>query len=246
MISGWFLQPVYDYLAALEYCLVQRPFRAVFQMISGFILGWIIYVPLHELMHAFGCMAAGGTVSRLEIDAIYGAALLQHIFPWVAVGSDYAGQLTGFDTHGSDAIYLVTDFAPFLLTLFVGAPALRRLPRLSLPAPWRCLLFGTLLPVAFAPFVSLPGDYYEMGSILVSACMAAISPGFDVTRWRSDDLILQVRTLMGPEGSGSIGDSIGITAGFALGAVMAWGTYLLGARLGGRAERPGSASAVAR
>src|SRR5262249_31229017 len=47
------------------------------------------------------------------------------IFPFVSIGSEYAGQLTGFDTHGSDFTYLVTDAAPFTLTVLLGIPLLR-------------------------------------------------------------------------------------------------------------------------
>src|SRR5207344_3373896 len=87
-------------------------------------LTWWIYVPIHELAHAFGCLAGGGAVTRLEIDPLYGAAWLQRVFPFVAVGSDYAGQLTGFDTRGNDLTYLLTDFLPFVGTIAVGVPLL--------------------------------------------------------------------------------------------------------------------------
>ena len=65
-------------------------------------------VPLYYFGTAYGCLLTGGDVTRLEISPEYGAALLQKLFPFVAVGSDYAGQLTGFDTHDNDVIYLAT------------------------------------------------------------------------------------------------------------------------------------------
>jgi hypothetical protein len=36
--------------------------------------------------------------------------------------------------------------------------------------------------------VSLTGDYYEMGSIVISRVVSWVDPQFTVTRWRSDDL----------------------------------------------------------
>jgi hypothetical protein len=56
---------------------------------------------------------------------MYGASLLTNIFPFVSTGSDYAGQLTGFDTHGSDLTYLFTVFFPFILTILLGVPLIK-------------------------------------------------------------------------------------------------------------------------
>ncbi|MEO7793137.1 MAG: hypothetical protein ABIV06_00065, partial [Thermoanaerobaculia bacterium] len=53
---------------------------------AGLIAGWWVYVPAHELLHALGCWAAGGEVSRLEIDPVYGARFLAKLFPFVAPG----------------------------------------------------------------------------------------------------------------------------------------------------------------
>ena len=79
--------------------------------------GWILYVPIHELLHAAGCLALGGRVDELEIQAMYGGALLERVFPFVRAGGEYAGRLTGFDTGGSDLVYLATVATPFLLSL---------------------------------------------------------------------------------------------------------------------------------
>ena len=114
-------------------------------------------------MHAAACEATGGGVTRLEIDRLYGGALLARAFPFVVPASEYAGRLSGFDTRGSDLIYLATDLGPFLLTLFPGVWALRRAARAR-----RAALFGAALPFALAPFLSLSGDAYEIGSILVT------------------------------------------------------------------------------
>ena len=120
---------------------------------------WWIYVPLHELGHAFGCIFGGGTVTELQISPMYGAALLKEFFPFVTVGSEYAGQLTGFDTKGSDLIYLLTDFFPFLLTIFIGVPLLRSAAG-SKPI-WAAIKLGFGRPIAFAPFISFSGNIAE-------------------------------------------------------------------------------------
>ncbi|MEO8277253.1 MAG: hypothetical protein ABI639_13650 [Thermoanaerobaculia bacterium] len=128
----------------------------------GLVAGWWLYVPAHELLHAFGCWIAGGEVSRLEIDPMYGAKVLALVFPFVVPGRAYAGRLSGFDTGGNDWIYLATDLAPFLLTLFPGFWWLRRSARTA-----NAMAFGAALPLAFAPLISLTGDAYEIASLAV-------------------------------------------------------------------------------
>ncbi|MBI3783126.1 MAG: hypothetical protein HY270_06980 [Deltaproteobacteria bacterium] len=221
----FFYAPIDDYLKALDNCL--SPFRVGYLLliIGAFALAWWIYVPIHELLHAFGCWGTGGSVTRLEIDAMYGAVWLQRWFPFVAVGSQYAGQLTGFDTHDNDLIYLATDAAPFVLTILPGVPLLRAaaLPRQSKLGA--CLLLGASMPIAYAPFISFTGDYYEMGSILVSRAVWLAGDGFDVARWRSDDVFKlagSIRTTAG------VGDWMGIAASLVVGAAMAFVTYAAG------------------
>ena len=158
---GHLRSPLGDLMGGLDHCLAQGG-RALLPLALGLLVGWWIYVPLHELAHAFGCMLAGGSVTRLDIDPLYGADLLARIFPFVHSGSEYAGRLSGFDTAGSDLVYLATDLAPYLLTLLPGVWALRRLARRGV-----AFGYGALLPCAFAPFVSLTGDAYEIGSLLV-------------------------------------------------------------------------------
>jgi len=141
----------------------ERPYAALFVTVLAGVAAWWIYVPIHELLHALGCWVTGGAVSRLEIAPEYGGALLAHVFPFVVSGGDYAGRLSGFDTHGSDLVYLATDAAPFLLSIVLGVPLLRASNRGRRP-----VRFGTAVVLALAPFYSLTGDYYEMGSILVT------------------------------------------------------------------------------
>lgn len=186
-------------------------------------MSWCAYVPIHELAHAWGCLLAGGEVTRLEIDWIYGAALLAKVFPYVTVGSEYAGRLSGFDTRGSDMTYLATCALPYVLTVLVGVPLLRAVPRAR---GWRrSLLFGAAVPIAYAPFVSLTGDYYEMGSILVTRVVAALAPGFAVDRWRSDDVFKLVGTLAA---DGRTADVVGAGASLLVGAALAFATYWAG------------------
>lgn len=216
-------QPLLDWLGALEACVHRGRPADVVVVAAGFLLSWWIYVPIHELAHAWGCLLAGGEVTRLEIDWIYGAALLARVFPYVTVGSEYAGRLSGFDTRGSDLTYLVTCGLPFLLTIVVGVPLLRAVPRLR---GWRRgLALGAAVPPAFAPVVSLTGDYYEMGSIVVSRLAAAVVPGFPLQRWRGDDLVTLIGTLA-PEAT--VADVLGIAASTFVGLGLALATYWAG------------------
>lgn len=132
---------------------------------------WWIYVPLHELLHALGCAATGGTVGRLWIQPLYGGRVLARLFPFVTAGGSYAGRLEGFDTGGSDLRYLSTVLLPFLLTLAGAFPLLRLAARRRSPAA-----LGAGLVLAAALFISLPGDLYEGGSILVSSALAVLLP----------------------------------------------------------------------
>lgn len=172
-----------DAFYGLDHCL-GRGYRGLVLALLGMAVGWWVYVPLHELLHAAACLAAGGEVTRLEIAPQYGGGLLALIFPFVVSGGEYAGRLSGFDTHGNDLIYLATDFGPFLLTLFPGVWLLRRAG-----AAGRPLLFGLALPFALAPFLSLPGDAYEIGSILVTQL-----PAWDASL-RGDDVVKKAQEL---------------------------------------------------
>jgi hypothetical protein len=223
-------RPWRDYLHALHASLNGPAVALHAGLVAvAFALSWWIYVPIHELAHAWGCQLTGGEVTRLEIDWIYGAPLLARFFPYVAVGSDYAGQLTGFDTHGNDLVYLATDAAPFVLTIILGVPLLRLAANVDGRRAWRCVLLGLALPIAYAPFVSLTGDYYEMGSILVSRAAVALHPDLALDRWRSDDLFKLGAELAAEPGVGA-GDVIGVAAGFLTGLLLAFATYWLGGK----------------
>jgi hypothetical protein len=216
-------EPLANWLDALEACARGGPLSALAIVASSLAVAWWLYVPIHELAHAWGCQLAGGRVTRLEISELYGAAWLARVFPYVTVGSEYAGRLSGFDTRGSDLVYVATCALPFVLTVLVGVPLLRAASGLG---GWRgAVALGAAVPIAFAPFVSLPGDYYEMGSILVSRAVATLSPGFPVERWRGDDLVKLVGTLA-PDARAA--DAAGVAASLLVGAVLAWATYWAG------------------
>lgn len=151
--------PFHDVFRGLERCL-DGGYRALAKVAVGLALGWWLYVPVHELLHALGCVATGGTVTRLEISRVYGGELLARFLPFVHPQSEYAGRLSGFSTGGSDLVYLATDLAPFVLTLFPGWWWLRRAGRRG-----DATSYGAALPVALAPLLSLPGDAYEIGAI---------------------------------------------------------------------------------
>lgn len=240
--------PLDDYLRGLRVCLDGFHGGRLAVVAGTLVLSWWIYVPLHELAHALGCVAAGGEVTRLEIDGLYGAAFLQQFFPFVTVGSEYAGRLSGFETRGSDLTYLATDFLPFLLTILLGVPLLRSA---GTPGrrPWAaCVRLGVSLPIAYAPFISVTGDFYEMGSIVVSRLTTYVVPALEITRWRGDDLFKLAGALFAKEGGGTLLDAAGLVVSFGTGVVLAFATYGLGALwssvlLGGcRRDRPVGAS----
>ncbi len=222
--------PLTDVLYGQQRTLA-RP-RDLAWLLGGLLLGWWVYVPLHELLHAFGCLATGGEVSRLEVDPLYGGALLARLFPWVVSGSEYAGRLSGFDTGGSDAVYLATDLAPFLLTL-VAVWALRRAARAGRPG-----LFGMAAPFALAPFLSLTGDAYEIGSVLVTrlppwSTAAALLRGDDVG-------LVAERLAAAPAAPWA-----GFLVACLVGVAWAWITYWLGGAVARALGEPPIAAPVA-
>lgn len=164
-------QPIDDVLGALEPIVLARsPLRALATFLLALVVTWFVYVPIHELLHALGCVLAGGEVSRLEIASKYGGAIWARIFPFVVSGGDYAGRLSGFDWKNSDAIYLATDFMPYLLTVLIGVPLIKIAGRSRRP-----VIFAAGVVVGLTPFYQLPGDYYEMGSILTTRAVTMIA-----------------------------------------------------------------------
>lgn len=197
------------------------------QVLIGMIITWWIYVPVHELLHAGGCIVTGGTVMQLNIAPHYGGSLLAKIFPFIQTGEEYAGRLVGFETHGSDLSYLFTVFAPYLLTLLFGAMLLRSSFSRRYP-----LLFGASLIIAFAPFISVTGDYYEMASILITRVLGFLFPSSPWEAFRSDDVFRLVQIIAKDPAAFNIHDFFSkmrailiILASFALGLCLAGLTY---------------------
>lgn len=156
------IHPWTDFSAGFDRCLESGAW-GLGRVFLGLLVGWWLYVPAHELLHAGACLAAGGQVETLEISRLYGGDLLAALIPFVEAGSEYAGRLSGFDTAGSDLVYLSTVFGPFVLTVFPGVWLLR-----LAGAGGRGAWFGFSMPLAFSPFLSLTGDAYEIGSILIT------------------------------------------------------------------------------
>ena len=219
-----FAAPFTDLFAGLQRSTEALGGRALPLLLVACAAGWWLYVPVHELMHAWGAQLGGATVTRLDIDPIYGARFLQRFFPYVQIGSAYAGQLAGFDTHGSDLAYALTVFFPFVLSIAIGVPLLVRAVSVRAPGVASTALFGFALPVAWAPILSIGGDFYELGAIAVSRVAALV--GAQGESWRGDDVIAIVGRRFG--GAFSWLDAAGVAASLLLGIVFAFATYATG------------------
>jgi hypothetical protein len=213
--------PLTDAWRGLDRCLA-RGALALAWVAAGLLAGWWVYVPVHELLHAAACRATGGEVRRLEIARLYGGALLARLLPFVTPGGDYAGRLAGFDTRGSDLVYLATDLGPYLLTVFPGVWWLRRAARTR-----RAFAFGAALPVALAPFLSLAGDAYEIGSILITRLPPWTAPAARQLL-RGDDLGLRLQAIAAATAARAESTATAvISAGAPLSAWQLWlGTLL--------------------
>ncbi len=147
---------------------------------------WWVYVPLHELAHAGACVSCGGEVRRMTLAPIYGGSVAARHFDWVDDDTPYAGQLADF-SPGSDPCYFWLVLAPFVVTP-LARPLLRRSARRRGAIPF---VIGTVL--ALMPLASVPGDFYEASSIVVTRMVGSFLP--DVSRLRSDDLVALVSRL---------------------------------------------------
>ena len=151
---------------------------------------WWLYVPLHELAHAGGCVSCGGTVERMTLAPMYGGRVAARYFDWIDSDTPYAGQLTDFTTGESDLCYLWLVLLPYLATP-LARPLFRRAARKRSAAA----LAGGLL-LAFVPLMSIPGDFYEAASIVVTDVAGGAVA--DAEALRSDDLAALVETLLAP------------------------------------------------
>ena len=239
----FFSEPINDLVAAMDAQVVRAPHpkRALVIVLTAGVASWWVYVPVHELLHALGCYLTGGSVTELQIAPEYGGALFARFLPFVVGASDYAGRLSGFDTMGSDLIYLTTDVLPFLLTMLIGVPLLKACARGGRPA-----LLGAAFVLALAPFYCLTGDYYEMGSIVTTRVLTWLS-GAETLRFaalRSDDVVKLVGDVWTQPAEFQVHGSRGMLAaalvvvgGLTFGALLAFATYATGARLAGAWSR---------
>jgi len=247
-----FRQPFDDVLASLGHIMtVATPFKAFGPMLIAMVITWFVYVPIHELLHVLGCVAAGGSVSKLEVAPQYGGKILAEYFSFVVSGSDYAGQLTGFDTKGSDLIYLSTVFLPFVLTVLIGVPLVRLCTKRRRP-----MIFGMAIVVGLAPFYNMPGDYFEMGSILTTRFVTLIQGGGNPPAFegiRSDDVFLLLKNVItqpaevGLTSPGQI--AIGILligVSLTVDILLAFITYAVGGAVAGALIGPAPAPSPAR
>ncbi len=118
--------------------------------------------------------------------------LAEHI-PFVVSGSNYAGQLTGFDTKGSDLCYLATDFGPFVLTVLFGVALVKICMKKRRP-----IVFGIAMVVGLASFYNIPGDYFEMGSIITTRAVTVLTgggPDIAFVGIRSDDVFTLIQNI---------------------------------------------------
>lgn len=233
-IRQFFVGPMDDVLASMEHLIAKKPNpRVLIAVLLSVAVTWWIYVPIHELLHVAGCVWTGGTVTELQIAPQYGAALLHKVFPFVTSGGDYAGRLSGFDTKGNDWIYLATDFLPFALSVFIGVPLVMLCTRRRRP-----ILFGSAIVVGFAPFYNVIGDYYEMGSIIVTRAVTVFSGGGDTVAFasmRSDDIFLLLSKLftesgeLGIQGAAEwLGSAFIFVVSFTMAVLLAFATYAAG------------------
>jgi hypothetical protein len=192
---------------------VDRPLWRIFgQLILSILVVWFITVPVHELLHVAGCLLTGGEVSELTIQPMYGGVLLARLFSFVNPGGDYAGQLTGFDTGGSDFCYFVTVWFPFLLTVLLGFSCLRLAARGGRP-----LIHGIGIVHIFMPVASITGDFYEVGSIAATRLMGLPADSKAADLIRGDDLMLVISRVReaGPD-HGLLTVGLGLIIGIAL------------------------------
>jgi len=233
-MKPFFRRPIDDVVACLEPIVtVRKPLRALGPLLLSLVATWVLYVPIHELLHAYACSWTGGTVTQLEISPIYGGSVYARYFPFVMSGGEYAGRLSGFDTKGSDLIYLATDFGPYLLTVLIGVPLLKLAGRRRRP-----ILFGMAVVLGLAPFYSLPGDYFEMGSITTTRLITVFRGGGNpplFEKLRSDDIFKLIEQLctqpseLGLQGAGGVAAAVPIilvSLVFAL--LFAFATYAVG------------------
>jgi hypothetical protein len=198
---------------------------------------WAVYVPLHELLHALGCVATGGEVQEIRLSVLFGGSLLERLFPMFQGEWSLGGRVSRFSTGGSDWVYLATDAAPYIPSVLFGVWLMQTGIRSQ-----RTFVLAAGLILSLAPVISIPGDYYEMGSILTgntAKFVLGIPPGSpmanSVDLLRSDDIILLIREIAGeqrdvtPLGTGRAFLLVVVSLG--IGVWLAGATYWMSGRV---------------
>ncbi len=190
-----------------------HPARRLVVLALAVAFAWWLYVPLHELAHAGGCVSCGGEVRRMTLAPAYGGSIAARYFTWIDDKTPYAGQLADFTTGGSDLCYLWLVLAPYLATP-LARPLFRRAGRGGAP-----IAFSAGAILATAPLVSIPGDLYEAASIVVTRMAASALPNSEGLR--SDDLPALVTRLAAPGAGTTPAEWTLVAVAALLGAVAA-------------------------
>lgn len=157
-------------------------------MLVSLIVFWHLYTPIHELLHVLGVVLTGGEVGSLALKPQYGGLILANIFDFVVPESEYAGQLVDFQVPCDLAYYLV-DVLPYSLSLF-GCFAAVLAKRFQSP-----MIFGVAVILSLIPLLSLPGDFYEASSLMVTY-LFPLSDSFEPRLLVHDDLIKLIGLLI--------------------------------------------------
>ncbi|MBN1296784.1 hypothetical protein JXA80_08375 [bacterium] len=247
IIAGGWIQAYRDLRDGfiLPFQALESRARPTIVLMLSLIITWFVYVPIHELLHVAGCVGTGGSVSELVMGREYGANYLKAVFPFITPAtSRYAGRVTGFEPNG-DIGYLITVFAPFLLTVFPGVQCLRK-GIVSRQIAW----LGPGIVIGLASFYNLTGDFFEMGTILSTRWVNGIGggrPAAAIDRFwqlRSDDVFRLIGEIAESPGlygldrwPGFLATGLVIGLGFVLAVCLAGWVYLAGRRLSGFAPR---------
>jgi hypothetical protein len=207
-----------------EEIISEGGYKGLIKVLAGLIIFWHLYVPLHELLHVAGCLLGGGQVTSLALKPQYGGLILGKLFSFVVPESEYAGRLTGFTTPNG-WVYAFVDFLPYTLSLFgITVIMYCRKKRAA-------FLLGLGFILAFVPFMSVPGDYYEAVSLVTTRIAEAMDPRLQKGVLVSDDLF---RSLKGLAQGGNLDWAVGIciVAGVLMSAYLALMTFALQVKIG--------------
>lgn len=171
-----------------EQAINEAGYKGLFKILLGLILFWHLYVPVHEFLHVAGCFLGGGDVEALALKPQYGGLILQKLFPFVIPESEYAGRLTGFKTPNSWT-YAMVDLFPYILSFF-GITLIEYCRRKKM-----AVLLGLGIILAFAPFMSISGDYYEAVSLATTQMAEALNPSLKAGVLVSDDVFRSIKQL---------------------------------------------------